>query len=79
MSGEGDVGKYCFRLGDTPMTSGIVKRDSLYIHLLKSWFKVRLHTVIIKKFLFRYRIVSPLLNHQGGASDATAHPDIGLV
>jgi hypothetical protein len=25
MSGEGDVGKYCFRLGDTPMTSGIVK------------------------------------------------------
>ena len=26
MSGEGDVGKYCFRLGDTPMTSGIVKR-----------------------------------------------------
>ncbi|CAB4036397.1 Hypothetical predicted protein [Paramuricea clavata] len=21
MSGEGDVGKYCFRLGDTPMTS----------------------------------------------------------
>ena len=25
MSGEGNVGKYCFRLGDTPMTSGIVK------------------------------------------------------
>jgi hypothetical protein len=25
MSGEGDVGKYCFRLGDTAMTSGIVK------------------------------------------------------
>ncbi|CAB4001104.1 Hypothetical predicted protein [Paramuricea clavata] len=22
LSGEGDVGKYCFRLGDTPMTSG---------------------------------------------------------
>jgi hypothetical protein len=33
MSGEGDVGKYCFRLGDTPMTTGIVKylKDSLYI------------------------------------------------
>jgi hypothetical protein len=33
LSGEGDVGKYCFRLGDTPMTSGIVKmlRDSSYI------------------------------------------------
>jgi hypothetical protein len=24
MSGEGDVGKYCFRLGDTPMMSGIL-------------------------------------------------------
>ena len=23
MSGEGDVGQYCFRLGDTPMTSGM--------------------------------------------------------
>jgi hypothetical protein len=33
LSGEGDVGKYCFRLGDTPLTTGIVKylKDSLYI------------------------------------------------
>ena len=33
LSGEGDVGKYCFRLGDTPMTTGIVKylKHSLYI------------------------------------------------
>ena len=33
MSGEGDVGKYCFRLGDTSMTSGIMKylKDCLYI------------------------------------------------
>ncbi|CAB4044670.1 Hypothetical predicted protein [Paramuricea clavata] len=41
MSGEGDVGKYCFRLGDTPMTSGIVKylKDCLYVSFMipKSW------------------------------------------
>ncbi len=34
MSGEGDVGKYCFRLGDTPMTSGIVK-SIVYLLYLK--------------------------------------------
>ena len=33
LSEEGDVKKYCFRLGDTPMTTGIVKylKDCLYI------------------------------------------------
>ena len=29
MSGEGDVGTYSFRLGDTPMSSGIVKKFAL--------------------------------------------------
>ena len=41
MSGEGDVGKYCFRLGDTSMTTGIVKylKDCLYISFIipKGW------------------------------------------
>jgi hypothetical protein len=36
MSGEGDVGKYCFRLGDTPMTSGIVENLTIKITLILS-------------------------------------------
>ena len=36
ISGEGDVGKYCFRLGDTPMTSGIVKILTIKITLTLS-------------------------------------------
>ena len=37
MSGEGDVGQYCFRLGDTPMTSGmscLLYHDCHFLHIL---------------------------------------------
>ena len=35
MSGEGDVGTYSFRLGDTSMSSGIVKRQRCFLALGK--------------------------------------------